>query len=262
MLGGEFRIDWKKRDWLQNLRRNIYAHISKHDVECGKSGNTFFKLTFIPAADQCLAIDGDAIQMSIELDPSDLMLSGTEWFQRVKDRDCPTGDYGLVQLLIFCVLPAAFGLFAPGLGEDRHRIKGHARGKQRFHLGRPTHRSRLKVKTQPSSDRIAYFYFRSIFSTARLSLFRRHWESRFSFFVWTVVGNFHLPITGRVDLDFGAIKPSGSCALNHHVSMNLRAGHVAVDLKIDFANIDKASLGIAKLDRCFVVTSMKLGVAI
>ena len=39
-------------------------------------------------------------------------------------------------------------------------------------------------------------------------------------------------------------------------------GHVAVDLKIDFANIDKASLGIAKLDRCFVVALMKLAVAI
>ncbi len=64
----------------------------------------------------------------------------------------------------------------------------------------------------------------------------------------TVVGNFHVPITG-LDLDFGAIQPSGSCALNHHVSMNLLAGDVVVDLKIDFANIDKASLSTAKLDR-------------
>jgi hypothetical protein len=80
--------------------------------------------------------------------------------------------------------------------------------------------------------------------------------------VRTIIGNFHVPITGRVDLDFGAIQPSGSCALNHPVSMNLPAGHVAVDLKIDFANIDKASLSIAKLDRCFVVTLMKLAVAI
>jgi hypothetical protein len=43
--------------------------------------------------------------------------------------------------------------------------------------------------------------------------------------------------------------------------MNLRARHV-VDLKIDFANIDKASLSIAKLDRCFVVTLTKMAVVI
>src|SRR6266550_3939017 len=55
---------------------------------------------------------------------------------------------------------------------------------------------------------------------------------------------------------------SGSCALNHHVSMNLLAGDVVVDLKIDFANIDKASLSTAKLDRCFVVALIKLAVAI
>src|SRR5437016_7120171 len=112
-------------------------------------------------------------------------------------------------------------------------------------------------------NRHACFYFHSIFfCRTALSLFRRHWESRFSFPARTVVGNFHVPITGHVDLDFAAIQPSGSCALNHHVSMNLRARHVAVDLKIDFANIDKASLGIAKLDRCFVVTLTKMAVAI
>src|SRR5690348_7874166 len=99
------------------------------------------------------------------------------------------------------------------------------------------------------------------FCRRALSLLRQHWESCFSFPVRTVVGNFHVPITG-LDLDFGAIQPSGSRALNHDVSMNLLAGHVVVDLQIDFANIDKASLSTAKLDRCFVVTLMKLAVAI
>ena len=124
-----------------------------------------------------------------------------------------------------------------------------------------------KIKPQPFSDcsdksSSLIFTFDPFFRRTALLLFRRHWESRFSFSVRTVVGNFHVPITGHVDLDFAAIQPSGSCALNDHVSMNLRGGHVAVDLKIDFANIDKASLSIAKLDRCFVVTLMKLAVAI
>src|SRR2546430_9212139 len=62
-------------------------------------------------------------------------------------------------------------------------------------------------------------------------------KKRFYFHLRPVEGNFHVPITGRVDLDFGALQPSGSCARTKHVSLYLSAWHVAVALTIDDAII-------------------------